>query len=157
MIRDSVLCLAGRRDQAIGGQVLLNTQAMSTRRRSLYYEVYPEAGGNIRFAELFDPPDPGDCFRRSTTLVPQQALALSNSELIHSASADAAKQIQAVEAEAFIRAAFVQVLSRPATTREVTVCLAFWERQAGELKNEDGVRESLVRVLFNHNDFVTIR
>ncbi len=157
VIRDSLLFLSGRLDQAIGGQVLLNTQAMSTRRRSLYYEVYPEAGGNIRFAELFDPPDPGDCFRRSTTLVPQQALALSNSELIHSASADAAKQIQAVEAEAFIRAAFVQVLSRPATTREVTVCLAFWERQAGELKNEDGVRESLVRVLFNHNDFVTIR
>ena len=90
-------------------------------------------------------------------MVPQQALAVSNSELVHSASVDTAKLIAVDGAEAFIRAAFLQLLSRSATSREVTVCMAFWERQARELKNEDRVRESLVRVLFNHNDFVTIR
>jgi hypothetical protein len=157
VIRDSVLFLAGRLDPTIGGQVLLNTRAMSTGRRSLYYEVYPEAGGHTAFAELFDPPDPGECFRRSTTVVPQQALALSNSELIHSASAEMAGRIRATGAEAFIVAAFVEILSRPVTRVEMAACLAFWKRQAGELKNEERVRESLVRVLFNHNDFVTIR
>ena len=157
VIRDSLLFLSGRLDQTLGGQVLLNTQSMSTQRRSLYYEVYPEAGGNMAFAELFDPPNPGECFRRSTTVVPQQALALSNSQLIHVASAETVKQIAAEGPEAFIRAAFLHLLSRAATTRELATCLTFWEQQEQELKSEDQVRESLVRVLFNHNDFVTIR
>ena len=89
--------------------------------------------------------------------MPQQALALSNSQLIHVASAETVKQIAAEGPEAFIRAAFLHLLSRAATTRELATCLTFWEQQEQELKSEDQVRESLVRVLFNHNDFVTIR
>ncbi len=157
VIRDSVLLLAGRLDTTIGGQVLLNTLAKTTGRRSMYYEVYPEAGGNTAFAELFDPPDPGDCFRRSSTVVPQQALALSNSDLIHASSGEASRRVPGESADAFIRNAFVHVLSRPARAEEVAACREFWDRQMQELKNESRVRESLVRVLFNHNDFVTIR
>ncbi len=157
VIRDSVLLLAGRLDSSLGGQVLLNTQAMTTGRRSLYYEVYPEAGGNTAFSELFDPPDPTDCFRRSSTVVPQQALALSNSELMHAASAETSRRIAGESPEQFIRNAFVHVLSRAATDIEVTACREFWDKQMQEFKDEVRVRESLVRVLFNHNDFVTIR
>ncbi|HCK52029.1 MAG TPA: hypothetical protein DIC23_02355 [Planctomycetaceae bacterium] len=157
VIRDSVLLLAGRLDSSLGGQVLLNTQAMTTGRRSLYYEVYPEAGGHTAFAELFDPPDPTDCFRRSSTVVPQQALALSNSELMHAASAETSRRIAGESREEFIRNAFVHVLSRAATDIEVTACREFWDKQMQELKDDVRVRESLVRVLFNHNDFVTIR
>ena len=157
VIRDSVLALAGRLDSSIGGRVLLNTRALSTGRRSLYYEVYPEAGGNTLFAEVFDPADPGDCFRRTTTVVPQQALALSNSDLIQMATAGTAGQIEGTKPETFIRNAFVHVLSRPASDEEVAACEAFWAEQLRELKDEVRVRESLVRVLFNHNDFVTIR
>jgi hypothetical protein len=123
----------------------------------MYYEVYPEAGGNMPFAELFDPPNPGECFRRSATVVPQQALALSNSQLTHAASAATTGQINAETPTGFIRAAFLHILARTATAEELAACLKFWERQRQELKNEDQVRESLVRVLFNHNDFVTIR
>ena len=157
VIRDSLLFLSGRLNQTLGGQVLLNTQSTSTRRRSLYYEVYPEAGGNMPFAELFDPANPGECFRRSATVVPQQALALSNSQLIHAASAATTEQIGAAPPTAFIHAAFQHILARNETDAELAACLEFWERQRQELKNEDQVRESLVRVLFNHNDFVTIR
>ena len=157
VIRDSVLMLSGRLDSTVGGQVLLNTQAMSTGRRSMYYEVYPEAGGQTAFAELFDPPDPGDCFRRSSTVVPQQALALSNSELVHEASGATAGAIPGKTPDAFIRNAFVHVLSRPARDEELAACREFWDRQMQELKDDKRVRESLVRVLFNHNDFVTIR
>ena len=157
VIRDSVLLLAGRLDSSLGGQVLLNTQAMTTGRRSLYYEVYPEAGGNTAFSELFDPPDPTDCFRRSSTVVPQQALALSNSELMHAASAETSRRIAGESPEQFIRNAFVHVLSRAATDIEVTACREFWDKQMQELKDDVRVRESLVRVLFNHNDFVTVR
>ena len=157
VIRDSLLFLSGRLNQTLGGQVLLNTQSTSTWRRSMYYEVYPEAGGNMPFAELFDPPNPGECFRRSATVVPQQALALSNSQLIHAASAATTGQIDAETPTGFIRAAFLHILARTATAGELAACLKFWERQRQELKNEGQVRESLVRVLFNHNDFVTIR
>ena len=157
VIRASVLLLAGQLDPTIGGQVLLNTLSATTRRRSLYYEVYPEAGGSMPFAELFDPPDPCDCFRRSSTVVPQQALALSNSDLIHAACGETSRQIGGKTAEEFIRAAFVHVLSRPATAAEVSACRLFWDRQLQELKDDGRVRESLVRVLCNHNDFVTIR
>ena len=157
VIRDSLLFLSGRLNQTLGGQVLLNTQATTTRRRSLYYEVYPEAGGNMSFAELFDPPNPGECFRRSTTVVPQQALALSNSQLTHAASAATTGQINATTPTAFIHAAFLHILARNETADELAACLQFWETQRQELKNESQVRESLVRVLFNHNDFVTIR
>ena len=157
VIRDSVLWLAGRLDTTMGGQVLLNTLAMTTNRRSLYYELYPEAGGHTKFAELFDPPDPCDCFQRSATVVPQQALALSNSDLVHTASAETARRISGQTSDAFIRNAFVHVLSRPATAEEVAACEEFRDKQMQELKDENQVRESLVRVLFNHNDFVTIR
>ena len=157
VIRDSVLMIAGRLDSSIGGQVLLNTRALSTGRRSLYYEVYPEAGGNTLFSEVFDPPDPGDCFRRTATVVPQQALALSNSDLVQMATAGTARHIDGPTPEAFIRKAFVHVLSRPASDEEVAACQAFWVQQLREVKDEGRVRESLVRVLFNHNDFVTIR
>ena len=109
------------------------------------------------FAELFDPANPGECFRRSATVVPQQALALSNSQLIHAASAATTEQIGAASPTAFIHAAFQHILARNETDAERAACLEFWERQRQELKNEDQVRESLVRVLFNHNDFVTIR
>ena len=49
------------------------------------------------------------------------------------------------------------MLSRLASEDEVAACQAFWAQQLQELKDEGRVRESLVRVLFNHNDFVTIR
>ncbi len=157
VIRDSLLFLSGRLNQTLGGQVLLNTESTSTRRRSLYYEVYPEAGGNMAFAELFDPANPGECFRRSATVVPQQALALSNSQLIHAASAATTRQIDAATPTAFIHAAFRHILARNETDTELAACLEFWKKQQQELQNESQVRESLVRVLFNHNDFVTIR
>ncbi len=157
VIRDSVLWLAGRLDTTMGGQVLLNTLAMTTSRRSLYYELYPEAGGNTEFAQLFDPPDPCDCFQRSATVVPQQALAMSNSALIHTASAETARRISGRTPDVFIRNAFLHVLSRPATAEEVAACEEFRDKQMQELKDENQVRESLVRVLFNHNDFVTVR
>ena len=90
-------------------------------------------------------------------MVPQQALALSNSELVHEASGATAGAIPGKTPDAFIRNAFVHVLSRPARDEELAACREFWDRQMQELKDDKRVRESLVRVLFNHNDFVTIR
>ena len=50
-----------------------------------------------------------------------------------------------------------QYLLQKATAEEVAACEEFRDKQMQELKDENQVRESLVRVLFNHNDFVTVR
>lgn len=158
VVRDSILFVTGRLDQTMGGQELPNSQAMTTFRRSMYYEVYPEAGGANVLAEIFDPPDPTECFRRTTTVVPQQALALSNSELIHQSSVAVAKRIsESSKPDDFIDASFVAVLSRHPSQRERAAAIRFLDKQKKSLDDDSKVRESLIRVLFNHNDFITIR
>jgi len=160
VVRDSVLFIAGDLDLTVGGPVLPNTQAMTTYRRSLYYEVYPEDGGNDALADIFDAPDPTECFRRTSTIVPQQALALSNSAIVHRCSGHAARRILervGGHDDTFVAASFIAVLSRPPVQRELAASLRFLEKQRKIIDDNALVRESLIRVLFNHNDFVTIR
>ena len=142
------------------GQELENDQALSTFRRSLYYSIYPEDGGKSKFAELFDAPDSLDCYRRTRTIIPQQALALTNSEIIHQAASSMEKEIwaQVFEAtshdernDAFIHRAFKKVLGRSPLPAEVATCKTYL------VKPDPGTRESMLRALLNHNDFVTIR
>ncbi|MDP6717675.1 MAG: DUF1553 domain-containing protein, partial [Pirellulaceae bacterium] len=160
VVRDSALFIAGDLDPTVGGPVLPNTQAMSTDRRSLYYEVYPEDGGTDALSDIFDAPDPTECFRRTNTILPQQALALSNSTIIHRCSGQAARRISQRVGngdETFIAGSFIAVLSRLPVRREVAAAERFLVKQREIIDDEQMVRESLIRVLFNHNDFVTIR
>ena len=160
VVRDSVLAVAGVLDSAIGGEVRPNTEALTTFRRSLYYEVYPENGGNNPLADVFDAPDPGECFRRTSTVMPQQALALSNSEMIHSSAKKTAQKIAETAADdddEFVNQAFPRVLSRMPNQREHAAAIRFLQRQRQSEYSAESGRESLVRVLFNHNEFVTIR
>ncbi len=174
VVRDSLLYAAGRLDLKPGGQELENNQALTTTRRSLYYSSYPETGGKSEFGELFDGPDPLDCYRRTRSIVPQQALALTNSQLVHQLSATLASALwksveQPAEAQAeqndrtqrFIGATFESVLSRVPTAAERDACGVFLSKQAGSAdpNSEPAVRarDGLVRVILNHNDFVTIR
>jgi hypothetical protein len=152
VVRDSLLYAAGKLDPKIGGQELENTEALTTFRRSLYYSVFPEQGGKSAMGELFDAPDALECYRRSRSIVPQQALALTNSELAHQVSSAITVSIAEPLAERFIFTAFERILSRPPTATETAACLLFLSDSAGVSK-----KESLVRVLLNHNDFVTIR
>ena len=183
VVRDSLLHVAGRLDLTQGGQELENSVALTTFRRSLYYAVHPESEGKNALGELFDAPDPLDCYRRTTSIVPQQALALTNSDLVHQVSklasagvwtevappaaiATSAQQPDADElarTSQFIVAAYERILSRRPTTAELTACHEFLTKQTSliaEPKNPDAAtraRESLIRALLNHNDFITIR
>ncbi len=161
VVRDSVLFIAGKLETKLGGRTLPNSQAESTFRRSLYYEVYPEDGGSIAISKIFDAADPTECYRRAATIMPQQALALSNSQLVHQASSQAAQSIwdslKPQTEAAFIKAAFETVLSRSPIARETAASSQFLAKQRTTLKDEARVRESLIRALFNHNDFVSIR
>ena len=172
VVRDSLLYVAGKLDLTMGGQELENTDALTTYRRSLYYAVYPEQGGRSQLGELFDAPDPLDCYRRTSSLIPQQALALTNSDLVHSVSVAATSRILADLSSAlpdlppagssatespeavdkFIQRAFRTLLSRAATEQELVVCREFLQQDL-----PDVARQSLVRALLNHHDFITVR
>jgi hypothetical protein len=163
VVRDSLLYVADRLDSQFGGQELENSESLKTARRSIYYSVHPEAGGKSALGELFDGPDALDCYRRTRSLVPQQPLALTNSDLVHQTSSQIVQACQETEPAAFVIALFEQILSRSPTEAEQRVCLDALEKQLALLSQSNTTdamlraRESLARALLNHNDFVTIR
>jgi hypothetical protein len=174
VIRDSLLHVAGALDTAIGGPDIDYAQGLTSHRRSLYFTHHGEA--KMGFLELFDAPDACEGYRRTTSVMPQQALALSNSELAVAMARTLASRLwdeagnaceDAVDREAaFIASAFEQVLTRPPSPQERELSSSFLARQASLLRESAGpsttapearAREDLVHALFNHNDFVTIR
>ncbi len=173
VVRDSLLYCGGRLDLRQGGQELENSEALKTYRRSLYYSCHPELDGRSPLGALFDAPNPTECYRRSKSILPQQALALSNSELIHELSSAIADQIaadlsegEAGSDEPFVAAAFRRILLRPPSPEEARKCAQFLQtysalpntaNPAAGVTTTVRARAGLVRVLFNHNDFVNIR
>jgi hypothetical protein len=158
VLRDSVLAIAGWLDGTQGGQELENHQSLQTYRRSIYYSCQPEEDGKSPLGAIFDGPDANECYRRTRTIVPQQSLALTNSDWIHRMSQEILKQIDAPKFSfdasgnrSLIDAAFERILGRGPSGEEMRVCCEYLERAEGD------ARGSLVRGLINHNDFVTIR
>ena len=174
-IRDSLLATAGEIDSTMGGPEIPQDQGLVSRRRSLYFAHHGEA--RMQFLDLFDEANPCDAYRRTASILPQQALALTNSELALHLSRVLARKLGGEGAdEAFIHAAFEQVLCRAPRVAELDAATRFLGRQrelfeshAAELKADpkqtDGpsadparrARENLVLSLFNHTDFVTVR
>jgi hypothetical protein len=119
------------------------------------------------FLEQFDPPSPTECYRRTESLVPQQALALENSELTQQVSqalgaklwdATAGKNAAPTRREALIDTAFAEVLNRAPREAERAACSQFLERQRKLHATDADCRaaESLVRALVGHHDLITI-
>ncbi len=154
LVRDNVLYCAGKLDLAMGGPDVDHSQGLISKRRSLYLQCAPEK--EVEFLQLFDGPNTNECYFRRPSVVPQQALALANSQLVIEQSRALAKELSRDNdsPQAFIKAAFLRILARPATADEVEACGKFLI--APELK-PDRARENLIVVLFNHHDFVTIR
>ncbi len=187
VVRDSILAVSGQLDPAMGGQEIDEAKGFESRRRSLYFRHSPDT--QMEFLKMFDAPSPAECYMRNESVVPQQALALANSQLSREQSQVLARRLganSAVTAKpgAFIQAAFNTVLGRPASAEELATAERFLGRQsalygdpahltllAKPEKSEIAdaavskaspdatarARENLVHVLFNHNDFVTIR
>ena len=163
VVRDSLLNVAGKLDPKIGGQELENSEALTTFRRSLYYSVFPEQGGKSAMGELFDAPDALECYRRSRSIIPQQALALTNSDLVHQLSVAIVQDLGEKPPGEFVIACFERILSRVPTPPELQICLEALQNQNERLAKTNApdaalrAKSSLVRALLNHNDFVTIR
>lgn len=138
-VRDSILAVAGELDGTRGGVELDSASGMSSRRRSLYYSQSPDL--QMEFLKVFDGPNPVECYQRTTSVVPQQALALANSQLSQEMAAKLAARL---EGPALVERAFVTVLGRRPSAAEQALA-------AG------ATPANLVHALFNHTDFVTIR
>ena len=145
-VRDSLLAVGGLLDLTAGGPELDHNDEAAKLRRSLYYRHAPEKS-NL-FLSTFDGPSPTECYRRSATVVPQQAMALVNSRVSARAAEAVAKGIAAKEPAAVVAEAFRRVLARPPTDAEAKVCAEFLATNTPA---------ALVQVLFNHADFTTIR
>jgi hypothetical protein len=162
VVRDSLLHLAGELDLKMGGPSVPVSDEGS-RRRSLYY-VHSH-NDHQKFLSMFDDANVLECYRRDTSIVPQQALALSNSALAQSAAAKIAARIDrpGVGDADFIRAAFALVLGCDPNAEEQAECakaLVEWSDLLTRNRVPNAAaraRADLVQALLNHNDFVTVR
>ncbi|WP_419192956.1 DUF1553 domain-containing protein [Kolteria novifilia] len=158
VIRDSVLALAGTLDPTMGGPSVPPKSQENSKRRSLYF-FHSDDKRNL-FLTSFDEALPAECYRREQSIVPQQALALSNSKLVLDAVGQIATRLseQTTDEDGFLRQAFVVILGFEPTEREIAASrevLRTWRRLPDT--SEERARANLVWALINHNDFVTIR
>jgi hypothetical protein len=177
-VRDALFHLAGDLDATLGGPDIACRLFATTPRRSIYLRHAYEK--QAKFLELFDGASVNECYRRSESVVPQQALALANSDVSLDQSRLLAGKLAGLAAgrdATFIRFAFEQVLNREPTAGEVDESQKFLAAQTERLRDPakltpfapdaksavapsadaaQRARENLVHVLCNHNDFLTI-
>lgn len=147
-VRDCLLSIAGRLDPAMSGPDISPEKAESSPRRSLYFTQTADV--EHRFLATFDNSNVLECYRRGESVVPQQALALSNSKLSRECADSIAAKLKPLSEAEFIQQAFITVLSRGPSSEET---LASRDGLAA-LK---GNRALFLQALMNHNDFVTLR
>jgi mono/diheme cytochrome c family protein len=178
-VRDSLLQVAGQLDTTLmGGPELDETRDQDFYRRSIYFRHSSES--QVVFLKLFDAATPEECYERNESIVPQQALALANSRLSYNLARVLTHRLtsRANSPDAFIATAFETVLGRPPSATELTESKQFLTEQAQFYRQPGTVtppplrkegdappatdpdlraEESFVHVLFNRNEFVTIR
>lgn len=184
IIRDSTLAVCEQLDRTLGGPDLDPNTGLTVPRRSLYFRSAKEK--KVTFLAMFDSANVVECYRRSESIVPQQALAMTNSPLTQAQArlltqrltAEVGAENTPENASRFVEVAFQQVLARPVNAIEKQECVNFLTAQTQRFSDpktlttfQAGVdthvppaaiphlraRENLVHVLLNHNDFVSIR
>ncbi len=148
VVRDSLLRLAGKLDLTLGGPSLTPAASETSPRRSLYF--IQNADVEDRFLATFDNANVLECYRRNESVVPQQALALTNSRLSRECADALAEKLGRLDDKAFMEESFLAILSRPPTAAEREVSMAGFVAL-------DHNRSLFLQALLNHNDFVTLR
>jgi len=184
VVRDSLLAVSGQLDCRMGGAELDASHGQTTYRRSIYYRHAPEKF--MTFLKLFDAASTDECYRRNETVVPQQALAMANSQLAReqarrlaaSLNVQIGTESDSPSSALYIDSLYQRVLSRRPTAAEQNVCSEFLTKQTERLGDESKLttfssgakpavppaedprlraRENLAHVLLNHHEFVTGR
>ncbi len=155
VVRDNLLYVSGSLDLARGGAEIDHMLGLKSKRRSLYLRQAAEK--EVEFLKIFDGPAVTECYTRRPTVVPQQALALANSELTQNEARALVTKLSAQQDDgAFVRRAYEAVLARHPSAEELKLCHEFLGVRA-KTSSAVRAREALVAVLFNHNEFVTVR
>ncbi|MCE9607488.1 MAG: DUF1553 domain-containing protein [Planctomycetia bacterium] len=169
VVRDCVLSCAGELDPTFGGPDIDHAQGLTTKRRSLYFRHAAEK--QMTFLKLFDAAAVTECYERRESVMPQQALALANSELTLTQSRLLAGRLHAAHAAddgAFVVAAYETVVTRAPNEAEQAACREFLTQQQAWFAARQSpppkpspspqlrAREMLVHALFNHHEFVTL-
>ena len=149
-VRDNILFLTGGLALTRGGPEIEQSLALTSPRRSLYFRCAAEK--QPEFLQIFDGPSVVECYERKPTVVPQQALALLNSELTQSRARAAADQtIVEKDDTALVRQAFTRFLTREPSSDELIACLDFLK------PGTPRVRELFFLTMLNHHEFLTLR
>jgi hypothetical protein len=169
VIRDSLLSLAGELDTTLGGPSI-PVNNTGSKRRSLYY--FHSKNERNKLLSVFDDANVLDCYRRASSIVPQQALALENSELAQELAIKIVNQMEPASSDRdFIASAFRKVLGYEPNDQEVSLSLRFLQaqkegspgpldtEQASNPSNAESIspKAAFLLALLNHNDFITIR
>src|SRR5207245_9235159 len=80
VVRDNLLYISGDLDATMGGPDIDHKLGLTSKRRSLHLRIAAEK--EVEFLKIFDGPSVTECYERRPSLMPQQALALANSELV---------------------------------------------------------------------------
>ena len=179
IVRDSVLHVSQQLDLTHGGTEIAYGDAEISRRRSVYLQTAYEKQSD--FMMLFDVASVNECYKRSPSIVPQQALVLFNSAMVLGEARRLATTLSShpvQDDKEFIHAAYIHLLTRPPTQDETNLCEQFLKLQTKLLSQTDHLthftggpkpmiepssdphqraREDLVHMLMNHNDFITVR
>ena len=151
LVRDNLLHVAGDLDPAMGGPEIDHQAALTSRRRSIYLRIAAEK--EVEFLKIFDGPAVTECYQRRATVMPHQALALGNSQIAFAQARSLAARLASESDASFITQAYSRILAREPGAEEQEACAAFLRNH----EDSKRARENLVLVLFNHNDFVTVR
>lgn len=168
VVRDSILSLAGTLDLTRGGPPVAPAAQADSERRSLYF-FHSNNDRNL-FLSTFDEAGVKECYRRDQSIVPQQALALADSRLVHDAAGQIAKRLSQPAGTGispptdweFVQKAFyvlVGIRANDEETRASLKAIAEWRTRpdaAGDSK-VDRARDYFIWALLNHNDFITLR
>lgn len=154
LVRDNLLQVAGDLDTTMGGPEIDHTKGLTSKRRSIYLQIAAEK--EVEFLKIFDGPSVTECYMRHPSVVPQQALALANSEPALREAKALASELTSEKPDDFVEAAYRRVLARDPKPEEKKLCDEFLSTEEKK-SSEARARQDLVLVLFNHNDFVTIR
>ncbi len=163
-VRDALWAHAGGLDTTLGGPPVPSEAQDTSRRRSLYFQ-HSNNDRNL-FLATFDDALVKECYRREQSIVPQQALALLNSRLVHEAvpsiTAHLDARVPAGDDLAFIREAFRALLGFEPGDAETGAAYSTLTAWSAASPPDPGVparraREHLVWALINHGDFVTLR
>jgi hypothetical protein len=159
VVRDSLLSLSGELDRKIGGPSIDPVREADSKRRSIYF--LHSYNDRQKFLEQFDDANVLDCYRRGTSIVPQQALAMSNSKFAVAVTESIAKRFAGAGSdEGFVTAAYLDLLGTKPNAVELAACreaMEEWRKVLNVRGTNAKARANLVHTLVNSNDFITVR